>query len=400
MRVLYLCGVYGEANEKEVIAHSKYPVEFSANVFQKKMIQGFRSCVKDFDVISAPFVGSYPNASDIVSFKGFEEKQNEYTYVNFCNIWGLRNPSRSKALKKALNKFIAADDDSKLIVVYTPHTPFLEAALYAKKRDERIKICLVVPDLPQYMNLNAHISMIYKVGKKFDIRKFVKLNKDVDSYMLLTEHMADKIDVHNMPYIVKEGIISQNDIENAKSKIKNQNKPNDVKYIVYTGKMNERFGVKTLVEAFMSIPDKNLRLVLCGKGDAVDFIKEKNDIDNRIMFMGQVTPEEAGEWQSSASVLVNPRTNDEEFAKYSFPSKNIQYLLTGNAVVCYMLDGMPERYRDMVFVVDDKNGETKGLREAIIRALSETKQTDFIKYAEENLSAEQIAKEIIQMREG
>ena len=242
--------------------------------------------------------------------------------------------------------------------------------------------------------------MIYKVGKKFDIRKFVKLNKDVDSYMLLTEHMADKIDVHNMPYIVKEGIISQNDIENAKSKIKNQNKPNDVKYIVYTGKMNERFGVKTLVEAFMSIPDKNLRLVLCGKGDAVDFIKEKNDLDNRIMFMGQVTPEKAGEWQSSASVLVNPRTNDEEFAKYSFPSKNIQYLLTGNAVVCYMLDGMPERYRDMVFVVDDKNGETEGLREAIIRALSETKQTDFIKYAEENLSAEQIAKEIIQMREG
>lgn len=140
--------------------------------------------------------------------------------------------------------------------------------------------------------------------------------------------------------------------------------------------------------------------MLCGKGDAVDFIKEKNDLDNRIMFMGQVTPEEAGEWQSSASVLVNPRTNDEEFAKYSFPSKNIQYLLTGNAVVCYMLDGMPERYRDMVFVVDDKNGETEGLREAIIRALSETKQTDFIKYAEENLSDEQIAKEIIQMREG
>ncbi len=399
MRVLYLCGVYGEVNEKEVIAHSKYPVEFSANVFQKKMIQGFRSCVKDFDVISAPFVGSYPNASDIVSFKGFEKEQNEYYYVDFCNIWGVRNPSRSRALKKALGEFISAKDDSKLIVVYTPHTPFLEAASYAKKRDPKIKICLVVPDLPQYMNLNAHISMIYKVGKKFDIRKFNELNKNVDSYMLLTEHMAEKIDVHNMPYIVKEGIISQKDIECAKSKNKT-GKPGDVKYIVYTGKLNERFGVNTLVTAFMSIPGENLRLVLCGKGDSVEFIKEKIKFDNRIMFMGQVTPEEAGKWESAAAVLVNPRTNNEEFAKYSFPSKNIQYLLTGNAVVCYMLDGMPERYRDMVFVVDDKNGETEGLKDAIICALGESKHTDFIKYAEESLSAEQIAKEIIQMQEG
>ncbi|MBQ1507637.1 MAG: glycosyltransferase, partial [Ruminococcus sp.] len=348
MRVLYLCGVYDDVNEKEVIAHSKYPVEFSANVFQKKMIQGFRSCVKDFEVLSAPFVGSYPNASDIVSFKGFEEEQKEYNYVNFCNVWGVRNPSRSKALKRGLDDFIKADDERKLIVAYTPHTPFLEAAVYAKSRDPRIKICLVVPDLPQYMNLNAHISMIYKIGKKFDIRKFSKLNMNVDSYMLLTRHMADKINVHNMPYIVKEGIISDRDISRAKSRIdKKAGNPGakpDERYIVYTGKMNERFGVKMLVEAFLKLPEKDLRLVLCGKGDSVDFIKRKAHEDSRIMFMGQVTPEEAGKWEFAASVLVNPRTNDEEFAKYSFPSKNIQYLLTGNPVVSFMLGGMPERY--------------------------------------------------------
>lgn len=44
----------------------------------------------------------------------------------------------------------------------------------------------------------------------------------------------------------------------------------------------------------------------------------------------------------NADVLVNPRQNDDEYTKYSFPSKNIEYLMTGNAVMAYMLDGIPE----------------------------------------------------------
>ena len=42
MKVMIICGVFAKENEQEVIAHAKRSVEFSANVYQTKLIQGFR----------------------------------------------------------------------------------------------------------------------------------------------------------------------------------------------------------------------------------------------------------------------------------------------------------------------------------------------------------------------
>ena len=180
MKVLMLCGVFAKENEQEVVRHARAAVEFSANVFQQKLIEGFRWLDKDFSVISAPFVGAYPNASDIVRFRGFADRQSLCSYVPFNNIWGLRNFSRAAALKKAVREFIRDEDGQKLIVVYCPHTPFIEAAVYAKKKDPRIKICLYVPDLPHYMNLNADRSWFYDLAKAYDIAVMTRLMKKVD----------------------------------------------------------------------------------------------------------------------------------------------------------------------------------------------------------------------------
>ena len=58
-----------------------------------------------------------------------------------------------------------------------------------KKIDPSIHICLVVPDLPQFMNLNDKRTLIYDRLKKIDIDIFAKNSKFVDSFVLLTEPM-------------------------------------------------------------------------------------------------------------------------------------------------------------------------------------------------------------------
>ena len=60
--------------------------------------------------------------------------------------------------------------------------------------------------------------------------------------------------------------------------------------------------------------------------------------------MGQVSLNEARALQKTADVLVNPRLNEGEYTKYSFPSKTMEYLSTGRPVVCYKLDGIPDEY--------------------------------------------------------
>ena len=52
--------------------------------------------------------------------------------------------------------------------------------------------------------------------------------------------------------------------------------------------------------------------------------------------------------------MVNPRQNNEEFTKYSFPSKTMEYLSSGIPVVAYKLDGIPDEYDQYIqYVADD-----------------------------------------------
>lgn len=395
MRVLFLCGVFAEENEQEIMKAAKRPVEYSANQMQKKLIQGFQQCQCEIDVVSAPFIGSYPNASEIVRFNGFAKEQMKYQYVHFNNIWGIRNISRARALKKAVCSFVKNPDANKMIVVYSPHTPFMEAAAYAKKIDPAIKICMILPDLPHYMNLDANVNLLYKLGKKFDINRFNHLNQYVDSYMLLTEAMKEKIDIHGQPYIVAEGIV---DTESLCSSVKQ----NNTKTMVYTGKLNEKFGVKNLVDAFRQLDNTDYRLILCGKGDAEDYISEKCKEDSRIVYLGQVTPEDAKKWVANATVLVNPRQNNEEYTKYSFPSKNIEYLLSGNPVVAYMLGGIPDVYSEFMYIVNGNSVEA--LAQTLEEALNDTdenirsKSLKARKYLKK-LTAKEIAGKLLMLNE-
>ena len=394
MKILFLCGFFEEKAEKEVIENAKKTVQFSSNIFQKKLINGFSKYGSDFEVLSAPFIGSYPNESKIRNFNGFS-LECSYDYVPFNNIWGLRNFSRSASLKKRVKKFINYKDEKKIIVVYSVHTPFLETAVYAKKKDPRIKIILICPDLPEYMNLNSYISLVYKLGKKYDIHRFNNLNKYVDSYMLLTEEMKNRLNVGDKPYVVVEGLVDKGDFI---EKDKLNSSVSNLQYIVYTGKMNEKFGIKELIDAFMMLENKNYRLILCGSGDCNDYIQKSANIDSRIQILGQIPPKKSRHWQFKADVLVNPRPNGEEFVKYSFPSKNIEYLMTGNPVVAFLLDGMPKEYKNFMFCIDDNNDRTEMIFKALTNALNSSndeKYSNFIKYVRKKLNVSCVIDQII-----
>lgn len=391
MSVLFIGGVFSKVNQAEIIENAKGYAEFSANIFQQKLIKGFKENEIDLSVISAPFIGAYPFKYKKMFFNGFREKQDEYTYVSFNNIFGYRNFSRAASLKRAIKKLVLKENKKyDLIIAYSAHEPFLEAAVYAKKLFPNSKICFVVPDLPQYMNLDANRPKMYDFLKRIDIKRMNRLINDVDSFVILTEPMKDMLQVGSRPYIVVEGIIDS--LPKAYSEINQAT--SDIKTVVYTGKMNMAFGIKELVDSFMEIEGENYRLVLCGDGDAKEYVLQKAKEDKRIDYRGQVSPDEAKKVVENASVLVNPRPNDSEYTKYSFPSKNIEYLMSGKPVVTYMLDGMPEKYFEFIYTADCNIS----LKDAMINALNsgnKEKYSAFCNYASEHLMAKNIVKHIV-----
>lgn len=367
MDILLLCGYFEPKYQEEISKKTKTWVENAANTFQQRLIVGLKEQKINLKVVSAPFIGPWPTAYTDKTFKGFEagESAENVQYVHFNNIWGYRNISRAVALKTCVKDFIKnSTAEKKAIIVYCPHTPFLEAAVYGKQLDKSVHIHMVVPDLPQYMNLSKKAHPVYDFFKKIDIQKMEKLIAQVDSFMLLTKYMADKLHVGNRPFIVVEGIT---DVKNIPPEKKEHGKK-----VAYAGKLVEAFGAKRLVEAFEMIDDPEASLHICGGGELKPYVEEMCQKDSRINYYGVVSAEKANEILQNADVLVNPRQNDDEYTKYSFPSKNIEYLMTGNAVVAYMLDGIPEVYKD--FFVVPSSCATCSLSEAICFALNESEQ--------------------------
>ena len=101
----------------------------------------------------------------------------------------------------------------------------------------------------------------------------------------------------------------------------------------------------------MLIEGESYSLELYGNGEALDRLRAMAEKDPRIHCHGAVPREEALACQREAYILINPRMPDKEFVKYSFPSKTIEYLLSGRPVMMFRLDGVPEEYYEHIITI-------------------------------------------------
>ena len=136
--------------------------------------------------------------------------------------------------------------------------------------------------------------------------------------------------------------------------------------------MQKKYGVEVLLEAIKFIDEPNAEFVFYGDGDGAEDVIKAAETDKRIKWIKFIELERLHEEQQKATVLINPRQNNEEFTKYSFPSKNLEYMLSGRPTICYMLDGMPEEYRE--YLVIPENNSAKALAESIESVFDKTKE--------------------------
>lgn len=368
LNILFLGGYFDKNYENYIQKNSKGSIQYAANKFQKNLINGFLKIDNiKLNIISAPFIGDFPKNFKKMRIKGSKilyKKNIKLEYIKFINFWGYRNISRKINLKKAIKKFAKSKENNKIIIIYSMHTPLLKAAYFAKKIDPTIHLCLVIPDLPQFMNLSEEKSLMYSLLKKVDIKISERIISNMDSFVLLTEYMKNKINISKKPYIVVEGIVDPEDyigLLNDFENLENQT-------ILYTGTLNKKYGVLNLIEAFSQIDNNNVNLILCGKGDTENIIQKYIIKDHRIKYLGQLSNEKILTLQKKATILINPRQDNEDFTKYSFPSKNMEYLMSGNPVICYKLKGIPDEYDDFFIYV--KNNSINDLKKVINDVLS------------------------------
>lgn len=360
MEYAFLTMLIPEQMAEEVANRSTRNMQDAANALQWHLYEGFCANFQEpitlFNVLP---VGSFPQyySKPFIKKTVFDDEANQgHVNIGFCNVKLVRKWNQPKQIFAQLKKWCEKNKGDKTLFVYTVSAPFMTAVAKLKKRFPELRVCAIIADLPDMSSLSTNKSLLQRLFEKKLAADSYSAIGCVDAFVLLTRQMADYMKI-DKPFVVMEGISTFTEPQEKKE-------CSDLKTILYTGTLHKRFGVLNLVEAFRAIDDPNYRLVICGVGDCETEIAQYARDDSRIAFKGQLKREDVLKLQQEATVLVNPRQNNEEFTKYSFPSKNLEYLSSGIPLVAYKLDGIPDEYDEYINYVEDNSIEA--LRDKLI----------------------------------
>nr|WP_276512224.1 glycosyltransferase [Cryobacterium roopkundense] len=233
-----------------------------------------------------------------------------------------------------------------VVVVHGIHTPFL---LFARllRRTRGVRICLVMTDPPGLVRQVD--GPLARLLKGFDRRLVRRLAHGFDGVVALTPALAEDF-AAGVPRLVVEGFV---DPGLAAVRAAPSEHPEQI-HVAYAGGITADYGVANLVNAFRALPDPRLRLDLYGRGTLDAWVRACSEADARITHHGVLAHRDLLPALRGAQLLVNPRPAGQDFVKYSFPSKLLEYLALGVPVVTTRLAGIPDDYRPYLqFTADD-----------------------------------------------
>lgn len=337
-------------------------------VSQRNLLEGMEKVTgKVFDSIGTISLSGYPNQKviclDEIKFKHKLDAND--VLVGYLNIKYLNKIFSQKALAKKTRLWTKnAKEDDIHIFIYEMRSACLAAAIEIKKVVPSTKIHLIVPDLPQYMDLS--MNTVKKVFKYLDWKKICNYLKYVDDYILYAKPMADYLGIKDKRWMVIEGSINSNEI---KDMIPVQSNTEKI-IVMYSGSLQMGFKIENLLKAFKYLND-DFELWLTGGGTAEKLVQKYAEKDSRIKYYGYLpTRDELKKLQYQATMFVNMRDPEVAASDYCFPSKLFEYMLMGKPVLSCRLGGIPEEYFNYLFEM--KSIEPKDIAEAI-RTVSKRK---------------------------
>lgn len=198
----------------------------------------------------------------------------------------------------------------------------------------------IVTDLPEHFS-----------GDGLYARIVYKIMSWCDSYVFLTEYMDEKLNPKHKPYIVMEGLC---DVHVERETVSERDRS-----IIFAGEIDEQNGVMTFVRAFNQWGDHGYDLYYYGTGEAMEMLKQESEGNDRIHIMGLLLNRDLLKVMNRASLLVNPRPIYQDFVKYSFPSKVMEYMNTGTYHASSHLACIPDEYFE--YIGDMGDGSTEDI---------------------------------------
>lgn len=371
MKILYISSIpskkqfdYGKKMLKPDIDSVKYGMQESGYKFHHLIQEGIISNTDNeiYSIVGRPITRK--------CYKGFYWKNETeyldkitYDHIGFLNIPVIKNIMICLAcFFKTINWIQKNKQQEKAIIIdaaYITVIPFINLATKLKKCKKITIACDIYSYMAPVDDARDNKNKIHKIISKIMKKNYEKM----DGFVFLTEAMNQVLNYKNKPYIVMEGLVDIN-MKISENSLKKKNKKD---IIMYAGAIREKYGLKKLVEGYMNYKNDNSELWIYGAGDYVPEIKKFSQKDKRIKYFGIIPNNEIIKKELEVTVLINPRSANLEFTKYSFPSKNMEYMVSGTPIITSKLPGMPNEYLDYVYTID--GDESKDITNALTKVL-------------------------------
>ena len=365
MNILYVSKLCSQKKFGELLEKSKLKPGQEVQKYHRLMVDGLANNEGiSIDVLSALSINRL--MSDQFYFYG--EKENvdgiNYRYLPFINLPILRQICLFSTGFYHILIWCMKNREGILICDVLDIT--ISSAVLLASKITRIKSVGIVTDVPSVIAGKSDSRLSRKDKIKIIINTFI-INS-FNSYVFLTKYMNDLINKENKPNVVIEGQVDIN-MANTTNKISDKH---EKKICIYTGALGNIYGLKLLTDAFIAAHNDGAELHIYGSGDFEEELKIICMEHHNIKYFGVVANDIVVQEQLKATLLVNPRPTNEEYTKYSFPSKNMEYMVSGTPTLTTSLPGMPEEYKPYVYLIEDETVE--GLANTLKVVLSKKRE--------------------------
>lgn len=355
MKIFYCGSVCGGDVFNKTVAESKVKPSASAQNFETALIKGFSACDGvEVTVASAESVAAFPNGNRLFLKKRKDRLTSDITadIVPAINLPYIKNVCHANGTAALFRRWLKTckADELKCAFLYGLY-PGVAKKMLKECRKSGCSIFAVITDVPATMFTYTKSKNILKRLFSGSYRnRAVGLQDKFDGYVFLTKQMSEAV-APSKPFVVIEAIADSTLFDSLPDV-----KKAEPRTVMYAGALYRKYGVDMIVSAFEKT-ENDCELQLFGSGDMESELAEKSKENSRIRYCGRVSRDEILKREREATLLLNFRNGEDEYTKYSFPSKMTEYMLSGTPLFTSRLDGIPEEYYAYVYSTSAKDAE-------------------------------------------
>ena len=237
-------------------------------------------------------------------------------------------------------------DGEKAVILFFGYNPRLMKTLL--KLRSRAKLASVVYDT--HKGAAQGKSALKKAAIDFFFSPGLRMINDLDGVVLFRREAADALRLR-VPRCVVLPSVDVGEIADFAPT------GNEKLRFLYAGTLCDYNATRETIDAFSKDALGDAHLAVFGDGPLAGYAAAAAERAPNITFGGRVTTAELEKEIAAADVLLNLRDTSNEVMKYAFPSKLVEYMKYGKAVMSTRVSDAPS-FEDAVFLAPDSSTDS------------------------------------------